>query len=166
MNECKKTTQHLQKYSSLACFCPLFRVILTCNWNEVLQKLFSSFCTFRGVSKHLPNKRQNALIMLQMNTSGTGPNAFCAGEEHLSAGDEMRWECAFKLQPPADTQLATSEFQTKIYRGDCYSPSKTGGSYHVLVLTSEYATPTSYMYMYIRNRALCWTKRPSSRLSW
>ena len=27
-----------------------------------------------------------------------------------------------------------------------YSPSKTGGSYHALVLTREYAIPTSYMY--------------------
>ena len=30
-----------------------------------------------------------------------------------------------------------------------------------LVLTCEYATPTSYM----RNSVLCWTKRPSSRLN-
>ena len=38
-------------------------------------------------------------------------------------------------------------FKQNLYRGDCYSQVLTfenGGSYHALILTSEYATPTSY----------------------
>ena len=41
------------------------------------------------------------------------------------------------------------------------SPLKTGGSYHAVALTYEYATTTSY----ICNSVLCSTKQPSSRLS-
>ena len=38
--------------------------------------------------------------------------AFCAGYEHLSAGDKGIKKWAFKLQP--HTQIATSDFQTEL----------------------------------------------------
>ena len=77
-------------------------------------------------------------------------------DERFSAGDE-RVESArsnFSL-----TQLhITSHFQTELVSRllltGTHAPSKLGGSYHAVVLTPEYATPTSY----IRNSVLCWTK--------
>ena len=50
----------------------------------------------------------------------------CANDEQFSAGDELYLE-----------MLATHG----------YSPTKTGGSYHSLILTSEYATPTCKLNM-------------------
>ena len=55
------------------------------------------------------------------------------------------------------TKLATSDFQKRTYfemiATHRFSPSKRGGNYHILILTCEYTTPTSY----IHNSILCWT---------
>ena len=82
-------------------------------------------------------------------------------DERFSAGDE-RVESAFKLLPNTATHVHCS-YQQFSSKASCKiathrdSPSKTSGSY-ALVLTCEYATPTSYIW----NSLLCWTKRPSS----
>ena len=102
----------------------------------------------------------NAFIVLQTNTLAGRKNAFCATciaqnafflqyycDERFSTGDE-RVESALKLPAHTTTRVGTSDFKQNFYQ-NCYthrhSPSKTGLS-HTLVLTCEYATPTSHIY--------------------
>ena len=96
--------------------------------------------------------------MLQTITFAPGKNAFCSSDKLFGAGDE-RVEKRSNSSLTHDTfsyQRLSSRTSLEIATHR-YAPSKTGGS-HALVLTCEYATPTSY----ISNRILCWTKRPST----
>ena len=69
-----------------------------------------------------------------------GTNTFCSSDECFSAGDKC-FENTRSNISHAQTQLATSDFQTEL-------------------ITPEYVTPINY----IRNSVLCLSKRPSSRL--
>ena len=113
----------------------------------------------------------NAFILLEKNTLARGEKcvfryAFFLlyySDERFRTGDK-RVECAFQLPPHTATHVATINFQAGflsklLFTGThlrkravatlSYSPAK-------------YATPTSY----IRNRVLCWTKPPSSRVQY
>ena len=73
------------------------------------------------------------IIVLEM-------NMFCPGDKHV--------EGVLSNLSHTHTQLATGDFQTELCQDDCYSQVLTSknGWYHTLVLTSEYTTPTSYIY--------------------
>ena len=86
-------------------------------------------------NKHFWHWRR-ALLVLEM-------NLFCTVDKHV--------ENVFELQP--HTHSYTCSYQRLPNRTNAemiatqrYSPQKTGSSYHALILTSEYATPTSYIY--------------------
>ena len=120
---------------------------------------FPSFCSFLGVSKP-PSK-------LKLNMFNAGDEHFCCwrltllvlgGELVLhwkcfSAGDEhIENPCSnFSHSHTASYQQLSNRtymYLEMIATHNKYSPSVTGGSYHTLVLTSEYAPPTSYTCMY------------------
>ena len=89
-----------------------------------------------------------------MNTFGTGKNPFALVMNAL-----VLETSALKMlvQTSAHTAInvATNKFQTLLLTR--YSASKTRES-HTLVLTCEYAIPTSYICINV----LCWTKWSSS----
>ena len=72
-------------------------------------------------------------------------NTFCAGDEHFSAGDEHvenAW-LIFSHTHIASYQQLPKRTYVEMNATHRYFPPKTGGSYHTLVLISEYATPTT-----------------------
>ena len=72
----------------------------------------------------------NTFIVLETNTFGVGTNAFSTSNEHVDNAHLNYDSC-------------TSDFQlTEMIATHRCSHMKTGSSYHALVLTSEYATPT------------------------
>ena len=81
-----------------------------------------------------------------------GKNAFCASDEYFSAGGESIENERSNFNPPsphthtASYQRLSSKTYFKMIATHRYSPSKTGGSYHILILTSEFATLTICIY--------------------
>ena len=118
-----------------------------------------------GFLSRLPNRRQTCLLCCRQRLLTWGMNIFWAGDECFSAGDERIGNASSNFSHThihvASYQRLSNRNYFKMIATHRYSSPKTGGSYHALVFTSEYATPTSYT----RNSILCWTKRPSSRLS-
>ena len=95
-----------------------------------------------------------------------------ASDEWFSAGDKSI-ESTHSNLPPFDTatlyictyqRLSSRTYLEMIathrYK---YSLLKTDGSYHAFVLNSKKATPTKCI---SKNSVLCWTKQPSTTLSW
>ena len=73
-------------------------------------------------------------------------NTFCTGDEH--AEDECIENVCSNFSR-THAQLATmATSKQALCQEDCYSQVLTfeNGRFHTLVLTSEYATPTSYTY--------------------
>ena len=95
-----------------------------------------------------------------MNTSAVIDERILCCAEHFSARDE-RVENMHSNYSPTKVHI-TKDFQSKHLKiaTQRYSPSKTGGSYRSLILTSEHTSLTSYT----GNRLLCWIKQPSSIL--
>ena len=168
MKERRKTTRYLQKYtadigyypmsavyfcflSSLSCFRPLFRSIT--NRNKVSQKLFSTVSVvFRGFSKPPSKQEMTSRLCWRRTLLAWGTNAFCASNQCFSTGDK-RTENARSNFILTHTQRLSNKSTLEVIATDRYSPPKTSGSYHALVLNFEYAIPTSY----ICNSVLCWT---------
>ena len=74
-------------------------------------------------------------------------NTFCASDERFSAGDK-RVENARSNQPHIHTasyQQLSSRIYLEMVATHGYSIPKTGSSYHTLILTPEYITPTSFI---------------------
>ena len=99
-------------------------------------------------------------IVLEMNTFDVGTNTFCTSDKLFSAGDEPIENAHSNF---SHTHTASYQrFSNRTYLDKVaihkYSPLKTGGSFHALILTSEYATPTTYIW----NSVFCWTNRPLS----
>ena len=93
---------------------------------------------------------------------------FCTSDQRFSAGDKrdenVHVHSNFSPTPPTHTasyQQLSNRTYLNMIATHRYSPSKMSSSYHSVILTSNYATPTSY----IRN-SVFWTKPPSSRLNW
>ena len=88
------------------------------------------------------SKAQNTFFLLYYSD-----NRFSAGDKHVESSCSnfrpQSYTCSYqRFSSRAYLEIATHR----------HSPSQMGGS-HALVLTREYATPTSY----IRNSVLCWT---------
>ena len=130
-----------------------------------LQKNFSQFFVlFQGFSKPPSKQKTNTFIVLETNTFVAGMNVFCTSDERFSARyEDIALKTCIQTSVPhtAKYQRLSSKTYFEMIATHRYSLLKMGGSYHILILPSEYTTPTSYMH----NRVLCWTKRPSSRLS-
>ena len=123
------------------------------------------FVLFQAFPNHLANRRWLQLLCCRLTPLAWWTNAFCASDKCFSAGDEHieNSHSNFSLLPhTANYQWPSNKTYFKMIATHTCSPSKMGGSYHVFVLTSEYASPISY----ILNSVLSWTKQPSSRLSW
>ena len=99
-----------------------------------------------------------------------GTNVFFTSDEHFDARDKCfgaedeqaeKVGLNFSHTHAASYQRLPNRTFLEMIAPHWCSPPKTGGSYYALVLTSEYTTSTSY----IHNSILCWTERPSSRLS-
>ena len=161
---CESTQQMFG--SLLAFFHPCLASILfsapsSLKWNEILEKLFTSFCSFWGVFKATFQRDDERVCCAADEHFGTRrKNVFCASDERFSVLDErvesthsnFSYTCCYQQF------LSRTSLEIATHR---HAPSKTGGR-HVFILTCEYTTPTSY----ICNRVLCWTKRLSRWLCW
>ena len=109
---------------------------------------------FRGFLNPPPNRRRTCLLCCRLTLLAWGMNMFCTSDERFSAGDKHIENAHSNFTYTAGYQPLSNRTYIKMIATHRYSPSKTGGSYHTLLLASEYAIPTSY----IRNSILCWTK--------
>ena len=77
-----------------------------------------------------------------------GMNVFYACDERFGTGDELvkNAHSNFSHTHTASYQRLSNRTYLEMIASHRYSPSKMGGSYHVFVLASNYATPTSYIY--------------------
>ena len=69
-------------------------------------------------------------------------NTFCTGDKHLGTGDEL----VENVTHTASYQRLPNRTYLEMIATHQYSPPKTGGSYYALIVTSERAIPTSYVY--------------------
>ena len=144
-------------------------------WNKVWEKLFSLVSIlFRGFSKSSSKQMTNALIVLQTNTLARGEDRILRNSAKRNflvyySDDRLVLETnALKAHVPTSGShsytCSYQRFSSRHYLKIAthrHSPSQTSNS-HTLILTCEYAPPTSY----IHNSVLCWTKWLSSWLSW
>ena len=149
---CKNTQQMYMQGSLLAFFHLCLVSVLFSGPSLTEMQFYRSLLSlvsvlFGGVSKPCSKQKTNGFIVLEMNTFCVGgTNKFCASDECFSTGDERIENVHSNLTPPPThtaTYVATSDFQIEF------------------VLRLLLSTPTSC----IHNSILCWTKRPSSRLS-
>ena len=90
-----------------------------------------------GFLNQISNKRQMRLLYWRRKVSAQGTNLFCANAEHFHAGDEhIENKCSNLIH------THTASYQRLPHR---YSTLKTGGSFHAIALTTQWATPTSYI---------------------
>ena len=75
----------------------------------------------------------------------------CTSDEHFSARDEcinnMRVEISAGNIQLYNYQQLSNRTYLKMIATHRYSPPKTGGNYHALILTSVYTTYTHKLYM-------------------
>ena len=88
-----------------------------------------------------------------------GTNPFGAGDERIENAHSN-----FSHTHTASHQRLQNRTYLEMIANHRYSPLKTGGSYHALVLSYEYATPTSYTrtahtHVHVCNSILCWIKQ-------
>ena len=84
---------------------------------------------------------QNAFIVLETNNFG-------AGEERLSAGDERVKNTRSNLTHThtGSYQQLSNKTYLEMIATHRYSPSKTGDSYHTLILASKYTLHPQVVY--------------------
>ena len=74
-------------------------------------------------------------------------NTFCASGEYFSAGDVRieNMRSNFSHTHTTNYDRLSNRTNLEMIATHRYSPQKTDGSYHALILTSVYTIPTSYI---------------------
>ena len=129
-------------------------------------KLYGNFTpslhSFSGFLNHLANRRQMCLLCWRRTFWSRGRKRFALVTNNLELetkcveNSRLNFSHTHRASYMYMYQRLSNITYLQMIATHRYSPLKTGGSYHTLILTSEYTIPTSYIH--VRNSICYWTR--------